>query len=777
MKLWKRLLAIPIAASLVMGLLPAPALAEDTAHSHPICGATHANIGDHTGTCDAVTWTAWNGTDEITYDADTKTAYIYLEKDATRDDYLDIKAGYTLYLCLNGKKLISSSTGSTAYQMMSQVINVDNNAQFILCDCKDSGTITHSSGAKGKGVRVGGSSNTAATFSMYGGTISGNHADAQCWGAGGAGVEVQNGTFKMYGGTISDNYDENTGSYGGGGVCAHTSGTFTMYGGIICNNHSVTDAGGVMVWGGGAMNIDGGTIRDNTADEAGGGIRTNSYKFIISGNSVIENNTAVKGGGVYYGSSSNTMTISESARISDNTATGNGGGIYFDSEGTLVMNGGSITGNTWTGDGGGVYFNGNTFNISGNLDISGNKKAGADNNVYLPTNKCITIAGALTGSNPIGVTTEKTPDASNYVRIASGSKNDAAPEKFSYENDSTPVSATSQNNSTADLVVCQHNLNSTWSSDSFSHWHECSICKGKGDIAAHTYDQETVNEQYKASSATCLSGTTYYMSCVCGAKGADTFEIGDKDPAHHSGILNNDWKSNDTKHWKEYACCGAHAEEAAHSGGTATCQNQAVCSTCNKPYGDLGSHVPASTWSKDASGHWHACQTPNCNEQLAFAAHTPGPAATEDAPQLCTVCSYELAPALEHTHVWGAWISNGDGTHTRTCAKDGSHTETNACSGGIATCQNSAICSVCNTAYGAKDMTNHTGGTEVRGSVEATTSTEGYTGDTYCKGCDTKLADGKTIPKKDSGFFHKASCSCGAHRPHIPRIIPGKGTK
>ena len=752
MKLWKRLLAIPIAASLVMGLLPAPTLAEDTTHSHPICGAAHADIGDHTGTCDAVTWTAWNGTDEITYDADTKTAYVYLTSNATRDDYLDIKAGYTLYLCLNGRELKSSVTSSDAWQGMSQVINVSNGAQFILCDCKGSGTITHSSGAKGKGVRVGGSDTAAATFSMYGGTISGNHTDANCWGPDGAGVEIQNGTFTMYGGTISDNHAEYAGSnYGGGGVCAQTSGTFTMYGGTINNNHSATDAGGVMVWGGGAMNIDGGTIRDNTADEAGGGIRTNSYKFIISGNSVIENNTAVKGGGVYYGSSSNTMTISESARISGNTATRYGGGIYFDKEGSLTMNGGSITGNTATGDGGGVYFGGDIFRISGNLDISGNKKAGADNNVYLPTNKSITIAGALTGSNPIGVTTEKTPDASNYVRIASGSKNDAAPEKFSYENDSTPVSATSQNNSTADLVVCQHNWNSTWSSDSFSHWHECSICKGKGDIAAHTYDQETVNEQYKASSATCLSGTTYYMSCVCGAKGADTFEIGDKDPDNHSGILNNDWKSNDTNHWKEYSCCRAHTEEAAHSGGTATCQNKAVCSTCNKPYGNLGSHVPASTWSKDASGHWHACQTPNCNEQLAFTAHTPGPAATEDAPQLCTVCSYELAPALEHTHVWGAWISNGDGTHTRTCAKDGSHTETNACSGGIATCQSSAICAVCNTAYGAKDMTNHTGGTEVRGSIEATTSTEGYTGDTYCKGCNTKLADGKTIPKKDSG--------------------------
>lgn len=723
MKLWKRLLAIPIAASLVMGLLPAPALAEDTAHSHPICGEAHTDIGDHTGdNCKDATWTAWDGTSTITYDTNN-TAYVYLEKDATRESRLEVKAGYTLYLCLNGQKLESSLT-SSASQGMSQVINVSNGAKFILCDCKGGGTITHSSGAKGKGVRVGGSDPAAATFSMYGGTISGNHADDPRSGAGGAGVEIQNGTFKMYGGTISDNYEENAGSnYGGGGVCAHTSGTFTMYGGIISDNQSVTDAGGVTVVGG-TMNIYGGTIRDNTAKGNGGGIWTNINGFIISGNSVIENNTAVNGGGVFYqGDSSSNMTISESARISGNTATGNGG----------------------------VYFGGDIFSISGGVEINSNTKNSANNNVYLPTNKSITIAGALTGSNPIGVTTEKTPDASNYVRIASGYKNYAAPEKFSYENDSTPVSATSKNNSTANLVVCQHNWNSTWSSDSFSHWHECSICKGKGDIAAHTYDQETVNEQYKASSATCLSGTTYYMSCVCGAKGADTFEIDDKDPDNHSGILNNDWKSNDTNHWKEYSCCRAHTEEAAHSGGTATCQNKAVCSTCNKPYGNLGSHVPASTWSKDASGHWHACQTPNCNEQLAFTAHTPGPAATEDAPQLCTVCSYELAPALEHTHVWGAWISNGDGTHTRTCAKDSSHTETNACSGGIATCQSSAVCAVCNTAYGAKDMTNHTGGTEVRGSVEATTSTEGYTGDTYCKGCNTKLADGKTIPKKNSG--------------------------
>ena len=45
-------------------------------------------------------------------------------------------------------------------------------------------------------------------------------------------------------------------------------------------------------------------------------------------------------------------------------------------------------------------------------------------------------------------------------------------------------------------------------------------------------------------------------------------------------------------------------------------------------------------------------------------------------------------------------------------------------------------------------MNNHTGGTEVRDRVEPTTSAPGYTGDTYCKGCNTRIKKGKTIPKK-----------------------------
>ena len=262
MKLWKRLLAIPIAASLVMGLPPAPTLAEDTTHNHPICGAAHADIGDHTGTCEAVTWTAWDGTSEITYDANN-TAYVYLAKDATRDVTLDIKAGYTLYLCLDGHSMTSSATDQ-------EVIYARNGANFILCDCTGGGKITHSPNVTGRGIRVSQGGSNKASFTMYGGEISGNH------GGDGAGIETQNGTVTMYGGTISDNHVDAASYYGGGGVCAHSGGRFTMYGGTISNNESTIDGGGgVTVWGGGLVTIAGGTISGNKATGDGGGIYTN----------------------------------------------------------------------------------------------------------------------------------------------------------------------------------------------------------------------------------------------------------------------------------------------------------------------------------------------------------------------------------------------------------------------------------------------------------------------------------------------------------------------
>ena len=53
-----------------------------------------------------------------------------------------------------------------------------------------------------------------------------------------------------------------------------------------------------------------------------------------------------------------------------------------------------------------------------------------------------------------------------------------------------------------------------------------------------------------------------------------------------------------------------------------------------------------------------------------------------------------------HTHSWGERTSNGNGTHTRTCSLDSSHTETSSCSGGKATSTKKAVCEICHTAYG-----------------------------------------------------------------------------
>lgn len=60
---------------------------------------------------------------------------------------------------------------------------------------------------------------------------------------------------------------------------------------------------------------------------------------------------------------------------------------------------------------------------------------------------------------------------------------------------------------------------------------------------------------------------------------------------------------------------------------------------------------------------------------------------------------------------WGAWVSNGDGTHTRTCSKDSDHVETRSCYGGTATCQRKAVCTACGEEYG--DYSAHNYGTLV----------------------------------------------------------------
>lgn len=66
-------------------------------------------------------------------------------------------------------------------------------------------------------------------------------------------------------------------------------------------------------------------------------------------------------------------------------------------------------------------------------------------------------------------------------------------------------------------------------------------------------------------------------------------------------------------------------------------------------------------------------------------------------------------------------------------------------SGGTATCCHGAYCEHCGTEYTEKDASNHEGGTDIRNKKEATCVSDGYTGDSYCKGCGARIKAGSVI--------------------------------
>ena len=165
---------------------------------------------------------------------------------------------------------------------------------------------------------------------------------------------------------------------------------------------------------------------------------------------------------------------------------------------------------------------------------------------------------------------------------------------------------------------------------------------------------------------------------------------GQGDAHEHSGT----WKSNGNGTHSRVCACGV-TETANCSGGTATCTEKATCAVCGGKYGALGAH--SFTETVDAK---YLKSAATCTAKAVYY-------------KSCAVCgekgteTFETGNVLGHD--WGKWQSNGDGTHTRVCKRDESHTETVNCSGGTATCTEKATCAVCGSKYGEKDPDNHTG--------------------------------------------------------------------
>ncbi len=82
--------------------------------------------------------------------------------------------------------------------------------------------------------------------------------------------------------------------------------------------------------------------------------------------------------------------------------------------------------------------------------------------------------------------------------------------------------------------------------------------------------------EFEAAIADCLAGNHSGNGDYCEVCGAYI----------HSCDFSGEWKYDADKHWKECSC-GLKNEEGTHTGGTATCTTQAVCTTCGAQYGEF----------------------------------------------------------------------------------------------------------------------------------------------------------------------------------------------
>lgn len=384
------------------------ALRKFQGHKHCTCGLsadTEETVKNHNAHTE-VTFAPWLASDSL---PNTSGAY-YLTENVTLNATWQPAAGTVL--CLNGKTITYKGK---ALEVTDGTVTIT--------DCAKSwkaGTIDAT--AETAGIAKGG------ILILYRGKLAGKR-----------GIDA-NGAFKMYGGTVTGSTNS--------GVRLNNNAAFTMNGGTITGNSTSQHGAGVYVTSGTFM-MNGGEITGNSIasgnDGDGGGVYvTYGAKFIMNDGTISRNTLGAAnshGGGVFvYG-----IFEMNNGEIIDNSTAGAGGGVFlcgWDSEpagsSTFIMRGGRITGNTSNvlmggrdyDTGAGVYVAASGYfyldkDPDTDIIITGNTKKsnGAARNVYLgptkssgsPPGHTISIIAPLTGKIRMGVTTEKTLNASGVA--------------------------------------------------------------------------------------------------------------------------------------------------------------------------------------------------------------------------------------------------------------------------------------------------------------------------------------------------------------------------
>ena len=590
-----------------------------------------------------------------------------------------------------------------------------------------------------------------ASFVLAGGTIYACGVQSGANAAYGGGIYAEGGSVTMTGGAIRNCAVSSDYGASGGAIYAK-AGSVTMSGGVI-SGCSAMDGGGILT-SGCTVQITGGRIENCKASERGGGLsvsgHTNGPVSVLD--TVISGCEAKRGGGLALIGFAE-LELGENARITGCTATEKddteagaieyGAAVYTDLNNPLTVNypgnflyanGGRVEGSVYMGPNGcdqpaeikatnaidhtdgksTTVFTGDVYcegDIRGGIfhgsvtvpDSNGNM---ADVSKYDYWKFCSNLSG---GSFYKPVRTEcHVSGGTYYAGLTMGEH-----AKLSGK----PIQTTGKPGPTTNIPDPAGNPVTVIYTDGSGEYAKQIVQKGEKAIQPDVPSRQGYqftdwyldDTKYDFNAAVTGDMTLTAKWTVCDHKGS-TAQPTCTTPAICTACggtlaaLGHEWgpwtSGSDNTHTRACKRDGTHTETKDCAGGTATCTAKAVCTVCGGEYGEMAAH--SFTAEKAEAQYLKSAAT--CTEKAIYY-------------KSCAVCGLSSEGTADEAtffsgnalgHTWGAWTSNGNGTHTRRCGTDGcTGTETKDCSGGTATCTAKAVCSVCGKSYGAVDTANH----------------------------------------------------------------------
>lgn len=660
MRIWKRLLGTALCLCAAACVLCVGASAAEHT-DHPICGKTHKDIGDHTETCGNVTWTAWDGTSAIQYDETTKTAYVYLTGETTLTDTLEVKNGHKLYLCLNGKTLKGANN----------VITVEGGGVLNICDCKDSGGKITNTSESNSLIKIDPDYKGTATLNLYGGKVSGSvNSDGAVMLYNNAGDQKDNAAiFNMYGGE----------------VCNTGSGIFVSYSRIGTGFFGVNIYGGTVA-SENTYGIDSSGSRYATVLVAGGEIKGNFYAIRAIGNLKLSGSPLIHADedeadiGIITASAS---TLNDYITVADDFALVNGATISVYK--SIGITGSVRIAKPETGKqlgGKAEYFVSAEkgyfveSNSNGDLQLTAcaiTEQPTAENSYTVTANGGAKAAyrwySVKSGAVPV---TSKNASADKFRsnwndgewsyggRAENG--NPVSLGAFTLHMNAGDVLKLTEARWVDSFSLADSNNNSVDPVE--SSWTSCTY-------AAPANGEYTLTVMAIPRSFEDDNETEYHL--VASFKATVTADMPDKKlPDQTAAALNTSQLETGS-----YIC-------------QVTWENKTTLNSQTVRYDAAPSHAHnwSGEWMHDATHHWHDCGNANCDvtKNSAKGGYGPHSGGTANCTQqaVCTICGTAYGTLDANGHDWGAWAvttpatTSAAGVETRVCKRNATHTETHA---------------------------------------------------------------------------------------------------